>query len=86
MPDPEVIHVSNAEMDALPTRGPHLAELSWGEPRTQHRAAAGSTSPSSGGRQPAPRPTTPFVEEALPFLRARVNDPDDLRLVFWFSG
>lgn len=85
--DPDTVHVSSAEMDALLEREPHLIELSRGEPRLAHWAA-------NDGRvyitaveweETYAEAVSPLVEKTLPFLRVQVDDPDDLRLVFWFS-
>ncbi|WP_216324578.1 hypothetical protein [Deinococcus aestuarii] len=86
--DPEAVHIGNAEMDALLKREPHLIELSLGEPRSEHRAAGDGRVYVTSLRweETYAEAVAPFVERTLPFLCAQVQDPDDLRVVFWFSG
>ncbi|MEF2280092.1 hypothetical protein V3W47_17505 [Deinococcus sp. YIM 134068] len=85
---PNVVPVSHAEMDALLEREPHLVLLSWKEPGMGHPAARDGRTYITSVRweETCSEAVGPFVTRTLPFLRAQVDDPDDLRLVFWFSS
>lgn len=85
--DPDVVHISNAGMDALLEREPHLVESSRGEPRIDNWAAEDGRVYITAVQweETYAEAVAPFVERTLSFLRGQVNDPDNLRMVFWFS-
>lgn len=83
---PEVLS-TRAEMDALLEREPHLVRLSHERHSIWHRAASDGQVYVTELRwqQSYAEAVSPFVQETLPFLKAQVENSDDLRMVCWFG-